>query len=106
MGKFLLCLILNTFVFVLLCLVAGCGGGGNSSTVPSDPLNNWHWRNPLPQGNPLNGVTYGNGAFIAVGAGGTILTSADGITWTSNTSGTAKSLNGVTYGELPVKLLA
>jgi hypothetical protein len=23
----------------------------------ADPLDTWHWRNPLPQGNPLQGVT-------------------------------------------------
>ena len=69
-----------------------------TTTVPSDPLNNWHWRNPLPQGNTLNGVTYGNGIFVAVGDAGTILTSADGITWTSGTSGTNSNLYGVAYG--------
>ena len=35
---------------------------------------NWCWRNPLPQGNPLNGV-WGSGEsdVWAVGSGGTIL---------------------------------
>ncbi|MCK7512951.1 MAG: hypothetical protein MZV70_58975 [Desulfobacterales bacterium] len=27
----------------------------------------WHWRNPLPQGNNLYGVTHGNDIFAAVG---------------------------------------
>ena len=48
--------------------------------------------------NFLHGVTYGNGIFIAVGGDGTILTSADGITWTSRTSGTTSNFYGVTYG--------
>jgi hypothetical protein len=43
-------------------------------------------------------VTYGNGTFVAVGTGGTILTSPDGVNWTERTSGTRNQLNGVTYG--------
>ncbi len=58
---------------------------------------NWHWRNPLPQGNTLAGVTYGNGTFVAVGFPGVILTSPDGVMWTSRDSGTFSSLSGVTY---------
>ena len=52
----------------------------------------------MPQGNTLNAVTYGNSTFAAVGAAGTILTSVNGITWTSRTSGTTNTLYGVTYG--------
>ena len=36
--------------------------------------------------------------FVAVGNSGTILTSSDGTTWTSRTSGTTNNLYGVTYG--------
>jgi len=35
---------------------------------------------------------------VTVGNGGTILTSTDGTTWTSRTSGTSQHLHGVTYG--------
>ena len=52
----------------------------------------------------LNGVTYGNGLYVAVGDSGTILTSPaatgsllDGSIWTSRPS-YGSSLNGVTYG--------
>jgi hypothetical protein len=48
--------------------------------------------------NWLNGVAYGNGLFVAVGDGGTILTSPDGVSWTQRTSGTSNQLNGVAYG--------
>ncbi len=63
-----------------------------------DPLDNWHWRNPLPQGNSLMAVAYGNGIFVVVGQHGTILTSPDGITWTLRPSGVTSDLLGVTYG--------
>ena len=36
--------------------------------------------------------------FVAVGDSGTILTSTDGTSWTSRTSGTTSNLVGVTYG--------
>jgi hypothetical protein len=48
--------------------------------------------------NRLNGVTYGNGLFVAVGKYGTILTSPDGVTWTEQASPTGNPLFGVTYG--------
>jgi len=47
---------------------------------------------------PLFGVTYGNGIFVTVGDGGTILTSPNGVNWTGQRSGTYNTLFGVTYG--------
>jgi hypothetical protein len=47
---------------------------------------------------PLFGVTYGGGQFVAVGGGGTLLTSLDGLTWQRVGSGTNRGLDGVTYG--------
>ncbi len=42
---------------------------------------NWTFRNPLPTINGLNGVTFAQGQFIAVGDHLTILTSANGTAW-------------------------
>ena len=42
-------------------------------------------------------VSYGNGLFVAVGAGGLILTSSDGVSWTQRNSGTSSNLLGVAY---------
>jgi hypothetical protein len=47
------------------------------------------------------GVTYGNGTFVAVAASGTgnrVMTSPDGITWTSRASAADEGWYGVTYG--------
>ena len=47
----------------------------------------------------INGVTYGNGLYVAVGASGVLTTSTDGITWTARTAGLAsENLTAVTYG--------
>ena len=48
--------------------------------------------------NGLVGITFGNNLFVTNGFSGTILTSPDGITWTSRTSGTTNELQGSTYG--------
>ena len=60
-------------------------------------LDNWHWRNPLPQGNPLESVAYGNGIYVAVGIPGTILTSKDGENWTLRDFTEHSWLRGITY---------
>ncbi|MFI5296392.1 MAG: WD40/YVTN/BNR-like repeat-containing protein [Thermodesulfovibrionales bacterium] len=64
----------------------------------ADPLDSWHVRNYSSNGNALNSVTYGNGLFVAVGYAGTIITSPDGVNWTSRSSGTSADLNDVTNG--------
>jgi len=79
---------------VLLCLLIFL-----PHILHADPLDNWHWRNPLPTGNPLFGVTYGKGTFVAVGDVGTILTSPDGVTWTERSSGMDDYLTAIAYGE-------
>lgn len=45
----------------------------------------------------LNGVAWGPGLFVAVGAGGIITTSPDGQAWTARTSGTSVNLNKVAW---------
>jgi hypothetical protein len=64
----------------------------------TNPLDIWHSRNPLPQGNTLNGVTYGNGIFVAVGQLGTLMTSHDGLEWQISTSGVDNNLSAVAFG--------
>lgn len=43
----------------------------------------------------LYGVCYGGGTFVAVGAGGTIITSTNGVLWETSTSGTTSNLYSV-----------
>jgi len=45
------------------------------------PLDIWTVRSPVPPVPRLEAVTYGNGQFVAVGHGPTILTSAGGANW-------------------------
>jgi len=48
--------------------------------------------------NDLYKVSYVNNRFIAVGASGTIVTSSDGVTWTTQASNLSDNLHGVVYG--------
>lgn len=64
----------------------------------AEPLEQWHWRNPLPQGNALHNVVFVNGTYVAVGELGTILTSSDGTNWVSQESGTIDGLRDCAYG--------
>ena len=45
----------------------------------------------------INDVCYGGGLYVAVGTSGKIITSPDGVTWTSRTSGTTNLLQGICY---------
>src|SRR5690349_23669841 len=49
----------------------------------ASPLDHWHWRNPLPQGNTLKSIVFAAGRFVAVGDAGAVVTSIDGLNWTS-----------------------
>ena len=65
----------------------------------SEVLDQWHWRNPYPTGNDLHGVAYGKGIFVAVGQGGTIMTSTNSHAWEHRESGTDKQLNQVIFAQ-------
>ena len=72
------------------------------------PLDNWYWRNPLPNGNPqltpqmLNGIVFAGGKFVAVGASGVVSISIDSTNWIESATATTNDLNGIVYanGEL------
>jgi hypothetical protein len=56
---------------------------------PKGPLDRWTWRHPLPQGNDLISIAYGNDTFVATGAKGALLASHDGVKWQSRPRGQA-----------------
>jgi hypothetical protein len=71
-------------------------------SVDAAPLDSWHIRrgDPVPISRPLNDVIYANGRFVAVGDGGVIATSEDGLVW-SQRSGQVNgngSLRAITFG--------
>src|SRR5712671_2731837 len=69
-------------------LAAGLAMLNFSFGVAADQLDQWYRRNPLPTAGRLYGVAYGNNRFVAVGLGGAVAGSMDGLNWTSQYSGT------------------
>lgn len=56
------------------------------------------WQGQLHQPLPFMDVTFGNGAFVAVGPAAALATSLDGVAWLPRTSPTNASLESVCYG--------
>jgi hypothetical protein len=63
----------------------------------ADPLDSWTATSSGTQ-NGLYAVAYGNNQFVAVGGGGTVVTSPDGVTWTERNSGTTNWLGSIAFG--------
>lgn len=57
------------------------------------------WTRRLYGGEQLRDIAYGDGFYIATGDSGTVLRSADTLTWSSITSGVNTNLQGVSYGD-------
>ncbi len=83
-AKVLLCV---TYVFLMLA----------PASAGADALDNWEVRTSGTASDLYN-ITYDGGKFVAVGADGSITTSTDGITWTSQTLTGGGLFYGVTYG--------
>jgi hypothetical protein len=60
-------------------------------------LDNWHWRNPVPFPETMRSVCFGGGTFVAVGDGGLIHTSSDGVTWDNGRRPVLINLNKIIY---------
>jgi hypothetical protein len=74
--------------------------GLTSNLVAVEPLDIWQWRNPLPQGNQLNAITCVNELVVAVGEGGTIVTSTnlEMAWWSRSPLGTnVQTFNAIAY---------
>ncbi|MDF2645530.1 MAG: ancA 1 [Paenibacillus sp.] len=62
----------------------------------------WVNRTPVGVSVPLNNVGYFNNKYVAVGNNGTIVTSTDGVVWTTlstDSTGTTQHLRAIAYGE-------
>ncbi|MBK5962583.1 hypothetical protein CCR95_00275 [Thiocystis minor] len=57
----------------------------------------WQWATTIPTDQPMQSVVSDGGQLVAVGANGSILTSSDGIDWTSRDSGTSNWLKSVAW---------
>jgi photosystem II stability/assembly factor-like uncharacterized protein len=57
----------------------------------------WTKRSPWISCSSLNGITYVNGKYVAVGSGGAIVISSDGISWANQVSGSRNDLYAITY---------
>ena len=79
--------------FLVVALVASLPGNAWAGGVI------WTAR-AAAEANEWNGVTYGNGLFVAVAQSGTnrVMTSPDGATWTARSAAEANPWLGVTYG--------
>lgn len=64
---------------------------------PAPPPPGTSWIGTYTTGTALFGVAASANIFVAVGTSGTIVTSPDGITWTTRTSGTTNDLWGCVY---------
>ena len=92
----------NLLIFILATLVLGrvawaasqqlvvVGGPGGIILTAPNATSTWSSQNPM-YANVLS-ITYANSEFVAVGLSGTVITSPDGVTWTTQTSGTTNTL--------------
>ena len=60
-------------------------------------LDTWYWRNPTPFADTMQSICFGAGRFVAVGNGGLIHTSKDGLTWDNGQKPVMSSLNKVNF---------
>lgn len=78
-----------------LAMTVACSGGGDVGGGGGGSTTGWHWENPLPQGNTLNGVWGSRTNDVwAVGDSGTIV-HWNGTAWSLVASGTPYNLYGV-----------
>ena len=71
---------------------------GQGRGAAAGALDIWQWRNPLPQGNTLRSIAFGNGTVVAVGEHGTVLSSTNGDAWAIRESGTKVHLAKIAFG--------
>ena len=83
---------------ILSLLFVPIGALSPKASTLNGPLDQWYWRSPLPTGNDLQDVAYGNNMYVIVGDHGTILTSKTKSNWERQDAGTNRDLLGVAFG--------
>ena len=78
---------LNDSMFAL----TSCGG------IIGAPLSTERWSQRIASTTSYSSMEYGMGLYVTVGTGGVIVTSPDGFTWTSRTSGTSTALTSIAF---------
>jgi len=73
-------------------------GAGGAALYSTDGSITWNVGRAFDASRPaLRGITTAGAVFVAVGDGGTIQSTTDGITWTTLTSNTTANLRGIAY---------
>ncbi len=78
-------------------LVVAVGGQTNGRIITSPDAVTWTEAILTTAPGALRAVAHDGTRFAAVGAGGSILTSTDGASWTAQTSGTVERLDGIVW---------
>jgi Ig-like domain-containing protein len=66
--------------------------------TPATGLDRWNWRLPKAQGSRLYQIAAGNGGYVAAGKSGNIISSGDGMNWTSTTIEADTDLSALAAG--------
>src|SRR6266576_192281 len=95
---------LAVFCGVVLAIHTGQARIGATATFPSKAQggassSQWHWQNPLPQGNNLRGASfvYANTGTVVGGYGTIVRTTDGGNHWATQPSGTTLQFRGVSF---------
>ena len=90
---------LSAGILALLLLFMELASPMPASADSTDSPYTWNVRSPLPGASSLMDVVFTNGIFIAVGTGGTIVASSDGIEWQTRSSGIEKYLAAIAHSD-------
>jgi len=77
--------------FLMIVLVSFC------QFSQAQTLDSWTWRNPLPQGNSLRGLTYVNSQWAMAGDNGAVVFGS-GSSFAARASGVTDNLTDIAYG--------
>lgn len=89
----------------VLKMFAACGDTGANARIMTSPNGKDSWTLRTTPSSAYYAICWGNGLFVAVG-NNVILTSPDGITWTSRTSPSNRDWRGIVWSQTLGKFVA